>query len=115
MTTNNHMFSQMNGGRGFSHRCSLPQRVYYQAVRQRQQCRSRIRGHHQISHRNPQCRPDPRCCPLRALYLIAARRVTPIADAGILSIFPKEIVKMIAMAVYATRKDPAWIKAVERK
>jgi hypothetical protein len=53
---------------------------------------------------------------LRAsLYLIAARRATPIADAGDFEIFPKEIVKMIAMAVYATRKDPAWIKAVERK
>jgi hypothetical protein len=50
-----------------------------------------------------------------SLYLIAARRATPIADAGDLAVFPKEIVRMIAMAVYATRKDPAWIKAVERK
>jgi hypothetical protein len=50
-----------------------------------------------------------------SLYLIAARRATPIADAGNLAIFPKEIIRMIAMAVYATRKDPAWIKAVERK
>ena len=48
-----------------------------------------------------------------SLYLISARR--SIADAGILAIFPKEIVKMITMAVYATRKDPAWIKAVEKQ
>ena len=39
-----------------------------------------------------------------SLYLIAARRA--IADAGILAIFPKEIVKMIAMKVWATRMDP---------
>jgi hypothetical protein len=48
-----------------------------------------------------------------SLYLIAARRATPIADAGILAIFPKEIVRMIAMAVWATRKDPKWIEAVK--
>ena len=42
-----------------------------------------------------------------SLYLIAARR--NIADAGILAIFPKEIVKMIAMEVHATRKEPIWI------
>jgi hypothetical protein len=47
-----------------------------------------------------------------SLYLIAARRATPFTDAGILSIFPKEIIKMIAMAVWATRKDPKWIEAV---
>ena len=45
-----------------------------------------------------------------SLYLIAARR--SIADSGILSIFPKEIVKMIALEVWATRKDPKWIEAV---
>ena len=47
-----------------------------------------------------------------SLYLIAARRATPIADAGDLALFPKEIVKMIAMAVWATRKDPKWIEAL---
>jgi hypothetical protein len=47
-----------------------------------------------------------------SLYLIAARRATPIADAGALAVFPKEIVKMIAMAVWATRKDPKWIEAI---
>ena len=46
-----------------------------------------------------------------SLYLIFARRVT--ADAGMFSIFPKEIVRMIAMAVWATRKDPKWIEAVK--
>ena len=44
-----------------------------------------------------------------SLYLIAARR--NIADAGNLAIFPKEIVKMIAMQVWATRKEPIWINA----
>jgi hypothetical protein len=48
-----------------------------------------------------------------SLYLIAARRATPIADAGHLAIFPKEIVRLIAMAVWATRKDPKWIEAVK--
>ena len=47
-----------------------------------------------------------------SLYLIAARRATPIADAGDFAIFPKEIVRMIAMEVWATRKDPKWIEAV---
>ena len=50
---------------------------------------------------------------LRAsLYLIAARRATSIADAGDLAVFPKEIVRMIAVAVWATRKDPKWIEVV---
>ena len=47
-----------------------------------------------------------------SLYLITARRAMPVADAGDFAIFPKEIVRMIAMAVWATRKDPAWIEAV---
>ena len=42
-----------------------------------------------------------------SLCLIAARH--SIADAGPLGIFPKEIVKMIAMEVWATRMDPIWI------
>ena len=45
-----------------------------------------------------------------SLYLIAAR--SNIADAGTLAIFPKEIVKMIAMEVWATRKEPIWINAL---
>ena len=45
-----------------------------------------------------------------SLFLVAARR--KIADAGSLAIFPKEIVKMIAMEVWATRKDPIWIDAL---
>ena len=47
-----------------------------------------------------------------SLYLIAARRATPIADSGALAIFPKEIVRMIAIEVWATRKDPIWIQAL---
>jgi hypothetical protein len=45
-----------------------------------------------------------------SLYLISARR--NISDAGRLAIVPKEIVRMIAMAVWATRKDPKWIEAL---
>ena len=45
-----------------------------------------------------------------ALCLITARR--NIADAGDFAIFPKEIVKLIAMEVWATRKDPIWIQSL---
>jgi hypothetical protein len=45
-----------------------------------------------------------------SLSLIAARR--NITNAGILAIFPKEIVRMIAMEVWATRKEPTWINAL---
>ena len=45
-----------------------------------------------------------------SLSLIAARR--NIADAGNLAVFQKEIVKMIAMEVWATRKEPIWINAL---
>ena len=45
-----------------------------------------------------------------SLCIIAARR--NITNAGILAIFPKEIVKMIAIEVWATRKEPIWIKAL---
>ena len=42
-----------------------------------------------------------------SLFLIAARR--NITNAGNLAIFPKEIVRMIAMELYATRKEPIWL------
>jgi hypothetical protein len=45
-----------------------------------------------------------------SLYLIAARR--NIADAGLLAIFPKEIVRMIAMKVWTTRNQPIWLNAL---
>ena len=45
-----------------------------------------------------------------SLSLIAARRI--IAGAGNLAVFPKEIVRMIAMEVYATRKDRIRINAL---
>ena len=45
-----------------------------------------------------------------SLCLIAARR--NYAGAGTFAILPKEIVKMIAMEVWATRKEPIWIQAV---
>ena len=45
-----------------------------------------------------------------SLCLIAARY--NISTAGALACFPKEIVKMIAMEVWATRKEPIWINAL---
>ena len=45
-----------------------------------------------------------------SLCLIAAR--LNITNAGNLAVFPKEIVKMIAMQVYATRREPIWINAL---
>lgn len=45
-----------------------------------------------------------------SLYLVASRCI--LTGAGDLAIFPKEIVKMIAMQVWATRKDPIWIEAL---
>ena len=45
-----------------------------------------------------------------SLCLIAARY--SISTAGALACFSKEIVKMIAMEVWATRKEPIWINAL---
>ena len=45
-----------------------------------------------------------------ALLLIATRR--SIAGAGVFAILPREIVKMISLEVWATRKDRQWIKVV---
>ena len=47
-----------------------------------------------------------------SLYLVAARRTRNYEDMGDLAAFPKEIVKMIAMEVYLTRKDPIWMNAL---
>ena len=45
-----------------------------------------------------------------SLYIITAHRT--LGNAGDLSILPKEIVKMIAMEVYATRREPIWIRVL---
>ena len=45
-----------------------------------------------------------------SLCLIHARRNT--ATAGALACFPKEIVKLIAMEVWATRNDPKWLETL---
>ena len=45
-----------------------------------------------------------------SLCLIAARRT--FVDAGRFALLPKEIVRMIAMEVWGTRKDPKWIEAL---
>ena len=49
-----------------------------------------------------------------ALGLIAIRRWSDFDEMGDLAIFPKEIVKMISMQVWATRKDPIWIQALSK-
>ena len=63
---------------------------------------------HLIRTRNEILIPTAVC--RASLSLIAARR--NIADAGILAIFPKEIVRMIAMEVWATRNEPIWLNAL---
>ena len=45
-----------------------------------------------------------------SLYLIAARK--NVATAGFLGWFPKEIVRMIAIKVWASRIDPLWLQAL---
>ena len=45
------------------------------------------------------------------LHLIAARRT--ITGAGDFAVVPKEIVKLIATKVWATRTDPVWIEAID--
>lgn len=45
-----------------------------------------------------------------SLCLIAFRR--RVANTGDLALLPKEIVRMIAMKVWATRQDAKWIEAV---
>ena len=45
-----------------------------------------------------------------ALFLIASR--SRFVDVSDFAIFPKEIVKLIAMEVWASRKDPIWVQAV---
>ena len=46
-------------------------------------------------------------------YLIGVRCTLPLNGLGMLSFFPKEIVKMLAVQVFATRNDSAWIQAVD--
>ena len=47
------------------------------------------------------------------LFLITIRRKTPpCIGMGPFALLPKEIVKMIAFAVFATRRDPEWINAI---
>ena len=48
-----------------------------------------------------------------ALLLILARRSSNSDDMGTLAALPKDVVRLIAMRVWATNKDPKWIEAVE--
>ena len=48
-----------------------------------------------------------------ALCLISARQSLCRDSMGVLAIFPKELVKLIAMQVWATRCDPKWIEAIK--
>ena len=45
-----------------------------------------------------------------SLCIISFRR--HVANAGVLAIFPKEIVKLIAVEVWESRKDPKWLEAL---
>ena len=47
-----------------------------------------------------------------ALLLIGIRRSIDIEGMGGFAIFPKDIVRLIAQTVYATRRDPIWIHAI---
>ena len=48
-----------------------------------------------------------------ALYLIGVTRSTNYDGMGLMAVFPKEIVEISAKEVWATRKDPVWIQALE--
>ena len=44
-----------------------------------------------------------------AFLLIGIRRSTDFEGMGDFAVFPKDIVRLIAQTVYATRRDPIWI------
>ena len=48
-----------------------------------------------------------------ALFLIGIRRSTDFEEMGDFSVFPIDIVRLIAQKIWATRRDPAWIQAVK--
>ena len=48
-----------------------------------------------------------------ALLLIGIRRSTDIEGMGDFAVFPKDIVRLIAQTVWATRRDPIWIRALK--
>jgi Ran GTPase-activating protein (RanGAP) involved in mRNA processing and transport len=48
-----------------------------------------------------------------ALLLIGIRRSTNFEGMGVFGVCPKDVVRLIAMAVWATRKDPVWIQALK--
>ena len=48
-----------------------------------------------------------------ALFLIGIRRSTDFEGMGDVAVFPKDIVRLIAQTVYATRRDPIWIQALK--
>ena len=60
--------------------------------------------------RNKVIIPDAVRC--AALYLIGIRRNPNYDGMGYFSIIDKNMVKMIAMEVWATRKDPIWLEAL---
>ena len=48
-----------------------------------------------------------------ALLLIGIRRSTDFEGMGDFAVFPKDIVRLIAQTVWATRRDPIWIRALK--
>ena len=49
-----------------------------------------------------------------ALFIIGVCQSTNFDGMGDFAIFPKDVVSLIAQAVWATRKDPIWIEALSR-
>ena len=55
----------------------------------------------------------PKAVRRAALLLIGIRQSIDIEGMGDFAIFPKDIVRLIAQTVYATRRDPMWIQALK--
>ena len=55
----------------------------------------------------------PAAVRLAALLLIGIRQSTDIEGMGDFAVFPKDIVRLIAQTVWATRRDPIWIQALK--
>ena len=48
-----------------------------------------------------------------ALFIVGVCRSTNFDEMGDFAIFPVEVLRLIAQAVWATRKDPKWIDALK--
>ena len=48
-----------------------------------------------------------------ALLLIVIRQSADVEEMGDFAVFPKDIIRLIAQTVWATRRDPIWIQALK--